>query len=163
MFTHYMPAHWKDRLHSNEVRAEFSAMYQTKVLIFLEEVLSLIVAPIILLRNAGRRSERIIDFFREHSVHVDGVGYQCNFAVFGFKKDPNAEDPATLLTERDGLRDEYFGLKDDKMATSVNNFMQYYSHFSQRQSGRRAHGWHPPPAWPPMLASGAMNGDDQAA
>ena len=23
MFTHYMPAHWKGRLHSNEVRAEF--------------------------------------------------------------------------------------------------------------------------------------------
>jgi len=152
LYTHYMPAQWKDRLHSNEVRSEFSAMYQTKVLIFVEEILSLIVAPWILLRNAGKRSERIIDFFREHTVHVDGIGYQCNFAVFGFKKDLNAEDPTALLNERDGLRDDYFGLKDDKMAASVQNFMQYYSHYNHRQGVRRQGAWQPPPAWPPLLS-----------
>ena len=152
MFTHYMPAYWKDRLHSNEVRDEFSAMYQMKVLIFVEEILSLIVAPWILLRNATNRTERIIDFFREQTVHVDGIGYQCNFAVFGFKKDLNAEDPTAVLNEPDGLRDDYYGLKDDKMAASVQNFMQYYSHYNQRPAVRRAQGWHPPPAWPPMLS-----------
>ena len=152
MFTHYMPAHWKDRLHSNEVRSEFSAMYHLKVLIFVEEILSLIVAPWILLRNAKYNSERIIDFFREQTVHVDGIGYQCNFAVFGFKKDLNAEDPTAVLNEPDGLRDDYYGLKDDKMAASVQNFMQYYSHFSHRQGARRPQGWQPPPAWPPVLS-----------
>lgn len=153
MFTHYMPAHWKERLHSNEVRSEFSAMYQMKVLIFVEEILSLIIAPWILLRNANTRCERIVDFFRELTVHVDGIGYQCNFAVFGFKKDPNAEDPTTVLKEPDGLRDDYYGLKDDKMAASMQNFMQYYSHYNQRQNNRRLHhGWQPPPAWPPMFS-----------
>ena len=147
-----MPAHWKDRLHSNEVRNEFSAMYQMKILIFVEEILSLIVAPWILLRNAADRSERIIDFFRDQTVHVEGIGYQCNFAVFGFKKDPNAEDPTAVLNEPDGLRDDYYGLKDDKMAASMQNFMQYYSHYNQRPGVRRAQGWHPPPAWPPMLS-----------
>ncbi|KAF2487308.1 autophagy protein Apg9-domain-containing protein [Neohortaea acidophila] len=161
MFTHYMPAHWKNRLHSNEVRAEFSAMYQMKVLIFVEEILSLIVAPWILLRNATTRCERIIDFFREQTVHVNGIGYQCNFAVFGFKKDLNAEDPTAVLNEPDGLRDDYYGLKDDKMAASVQNFMQYYSHFSHRQGVRRPQGWHPPPAWPPMLAAEDAGEDPQ--
>ena len=156
MFTHYMPAHWKDRLHSNEVRSEFSAMYQMKILIFVEEILSLIVAPWILMRNASRRSERIIDFFREQTVHVDGVGYQCNFAVFGFKKDLNTEDPTTALNEPDGLRDDYYGLKDDKMAVSVQNFMQYYSHYNHRQGSRRSHGWQPPPTWPPLLSPRAI-------
>ncbi|EMC95833.1 hypothetical protein BAUCODRAFT_44094, partial [Baudoinia panamericana UAMH 10762] len=145
--THYVPSHWKDRLHTTEVRSEFSAMYQTKVLIFVEEILSLIVAPWILLRNAGKRSERIIDFFREHTVHVDGIGFQCNFAVFGFKKDANAADPTTVLDEPDGLRDEYFGLKDDKMAASVQNFMHYYDHGRYRRNGKKQ-GWQPPPAWP---------------
>ncbi|WPH00081.1 autophagy protein Apg9-domain-containing protein [Acrodontium crateriforme] len=153
MYTHYMPAHWKDRLHSNEVRGEFSAMYQLKVLLFVEEILSLIVAPWILLRNAGDRSERIVDFFREHTVHVDGIGYQCNFAVFGFKKDHNAEDPTALLNEPDGLRDDLYGLKDDKMAVSVQNFMQYYSHYNHRQGTRKQQGWQPPPSWPPILSS----------
>lgn len=159
MFTHYMPAHWKDRLHSNEVRSEFSAMYQMKILIFVEEILSLIVAPWILLRNASTRSERIVDFFREQTVHVDGIGYQCNFAVFGFKKDLNAEDPTAVLNEPDGLRDDYYGLKDDKMAASVQNFMQYYSHFNNRQGTRRTQAWQPPPAWPPMMSQEVISPD----
>ena len=136
-------------------------MYQMKILIFVEEILSLIVAPWILLRNASERCERLIDFFREQTVHVEGIGYQCNFAVFGFKKDLNVEDPTTVLNEPDGLRDDYYGLKDDKMAASVQNFMQYYSHFSHRQGVRRPQGWHPPPAWPPMLAQEAIAEEEQ--
>lgn len=153
-FTHYVPGHWKDRLHSTEVRSEFSAMYQVKILIFVEEILSLIVTPWILLRNASMRSERIIDFFREQTVHVEGIGNQCNFAVFGFKKDPNVADPTTVLEEPDGLRDDYFGLKDDKMAVSMHNFMQIYNHHQQRQG--RKQGWQPPPAWPSMLSPSAL-------
>ena len=156
LFTHYMPAHWKERLHSNDVRAEFSAMYQMKILIFVEEILSLIVAPWILWQNSGRRSERIIDFFREQTVHVEGIGYQCNFAVFGFKKDLNAEDPSAVLKDPDGLRDDYYGLKDDKMAASVQNFMQYYSHYSHRSNLRKPQGWQPPPAWPPVMSTPAI-------
>jgi len=148
MFLHYCPAHWKNNLHTNTVRAEFSEMYQMRVLIFLDEILSLILTPIILLQNAGKRSERVIDFFRETTVHIEGIGYQCNFAVFGMKKNQNMEDPATALQEPDGLRDDYYGDKDDKMAVSMHNFRQYYT---QRQNGRLPpQGWQPPPAWPPM-------------
>ncbi|KAK5115200.1 hypothetical protein LTR85_009958 [Meristemomyces frigidus] len=156
-YIHHMPMHWKDRLHSNEVRSEFSAMYQMKLLIFVEEITSLIVAPWILFRNSGKRSERIIDFFREQTVHVDGIGYQCNYAVFGFKKDPNAEDATAVLQEPDGLRDDYYGMKDDKMAASMQNFMQYYSHYNHRRGDRnRPQGWQPPPAWPSALSPPAI-------
>jgi autophagy-related protein 9 len=152
MYIHYMPAHWRDRLHSNEVRAEFSALYQNKVLIFLEEIISLVLTPIILYRNSNHRCERIVDFFRESTVHVEGVGNQCNFAVFNFKKHQNVvENTTTALQEPDGLRDDYFGLKDDKMAASIHNFAQYYSAYNQRQNGRRPlHGYQRPPEWPPM-------------
>jgi autophagy-related protein 9 len=147
-----MPAHWKDRLHSNEVRAEFSSLYQNKVLIFLEEIISLVLTPIILYRNSNERCERIVDFFRESTVHVEGVGNQCNFAVFNFKKHQNVvENTTTALQEPDGLRDDYFGLKDDKMAASIHNFAQYYSAYNQRQNGRRPlHGYQRPPEWPPL-------------
>ena len=152
MYIHYMPAHWKDRLHSNEVRAEFSSLYQNKVLIFLEEIISLVLTPIILYRNSNERCERIVDFFRESTVHVEGVGNQCNFAVFNFKKHQNVvENTTTALQEPDGLRDDYFGLKDDKMAASIHNFAQYYSAYNQRQNGRRPlHGYQRPPEWPPL-------------
>ena len=157
MFMHYMPAHWKERLHSNEVRAEFSAMYQMKILIFIEEILSLIVAPWILLRNANHRCERVIDFFREQTVHVDGIGYQCGFAYFNFKKDPNAENPTTILDHPDGLRDDYYGLKDNKMVTSMQHFEQMYSHYNQQSKARRIGGWQPPPAWPSVLPQDAIS------
>jgi autophagy-related protein 9 len=152
MYIHYMPAHWKDRLHSNEVRAEFSTLYQNKVLIFLEEIISLVLTPLILYRNSNDRCERIVDFFRESTVHVEGVGNQCNFAVFNFKKHQNVvENTTTALQEPDGLRDDYFGLKDDKMAASIHNFAQYYSAYNQRQNGRRPlHGYQRPPEWPPL-------------
>lgn len=150
LYTHYMPAHWKNRLHSNEVRSEFSAMYQMKVLIFIDEILSLIVAPIILWRNAETRCERIVDFFREQTVHVEGIGNECNFAVFGFKKDLNATDYQDALEDTDGLREDYFAAKDDKMSQSVMNFRQYYSHYGHRP-GHRPHRWQPPPAWPPVI------------
>ncbi|KAI7627240.1 hypothetical protein KC343_g6063 [Hortaea werneckii] len=148
-----MPAHWKDRLHSNEVRAEFSAMYQMKILIFVEEILSLVVAPWILLRNSGKCSERLIDFFREQTVHVDGIGYQCNYAVFGFKKDPNAENATDVLQEPDGLRDDYYGLKDDKMEASMQNFLQMYSTMNkQRRRGRGGQPFQMPPTFPSALS-----------
>lgn len=140
-FTHYMPSHWKDRLHSNEVRAEFSAMYQMKILIFVEEMLSLVVAPFILWKNSeNRQCERLIDFFREQTVHVEGIGHQCNFAVFGFKKDVNVTDPREVLEVEDGLRDDYYGLKDEKMESSVQNFAQYYSHYRESKGGHRRGG-----------------------
>ena len=152
IFTHYLPAHWKGRLHSNEVREEFAAMFQLKIFIFVEEILSLIVAPWILLRNANTRAERIADFFREQTLFVEGIGHQCNFAVFSFKKEVNFEDPTAALGDVDGLCDEHYGLKDDKMAASVQNFMQYYSHCNPRQGLRKNRGWQLPPAWPRMLS-----------
>jgi autophagy-related protein 9 len=154
LYTHYMPSHWKHRLHSDEVRAEFTAMFKLRLFVFAEELLSLIVTPLILWQNSGKTCERIIDFFREHTVHIDGIGHQCNFAYFNFKKRNDIEDPATFMPEPDGLRDDHFGLKDDKLADSVQNFMHYYSHYNNRQTSRRQQGWQPPPAWPGGIPAG---------
>ncbi|CAK1366958.1 Autophagy-related protein 9 [Cercospora beticola] len=154
MYTHYMPSHWKNRLHSDEVRAEFSGMFKLRLFVFAEELLSLIVTPLILWQNSGKTCERVIDFFREQTIHIEGIGYQCNFAYFNFKKRVDIEDPATFMPEPDGLRDDHFGLKDDKMAASVHNFMQYYSHYNGRQTTRRPQSWQPPPAWPGGVPAG---------
>lgn len=150
--THYQPDRWKHHLHSNEVRVEFSALYQMKVLIFVEEMLSLVVAPFILWRNSGDCSERIVDFFRSSTVQVDGLGHLCTFAVFKFRKHKNIEDDATKDVE--GLREEYFGTKDDKMVKSQYYFMQRLGQYDQHQGasryGRPHYGMHLPPSFPPL-------------
>ncbi|GAB7357107.1 hypothetical protein MBLNU459_g7912t1 [Dothideomycetes sp. NU459] len=150
--THYQPDRWKHHLHSNEVRVEFSALYQMKVLIFAEEILSLVVAPFILWKNSGDRSERIVDFFRESTVEVNGLGHLCSFAVFKFRKHKNIEEEATKDVE--GLRDDYFNTKDDKMAMSQYYFMQrlgqYDQHHGSSRYGRPHYGMRLPPSFPPL-------------
>ncbi|KAI5257563.1 APG9-domain-containing protein [Aureobasidium subglaciale] len=147
---HYCPARWKKQLHSDEVRTEFSALYQMKIMIFLEEILSLLIAPFILWRNSGKRSEMIIDFFRNSTVEVEGLGHLCNFAVFDFRKSKNVEDD--VCKDVDGLREEYFGTKDDKMAMSQYYFMERLSKYDRQQAvhRNRPHGIQLPPAYPPL-------------
>lgn len=55
-------------------------------MIFLEEILSVLTTPFVLWFSLPNSSERIVDFLREFTVHVDGIGYVCSFAVFDFKR-----------------------------------------------------------------------------
>lgn len=132
-FTHYRPAHWTGRLHSDEVKREFAMLYQMKVLIFLEEILSMIFTPFVLWFSLPKCSDRLIDFFREFTVHVDGLGYVCSFAVFDFKKGTNAIQPEqnTQPDDRNApqqdLRNDYYSTKDGKMLASYYGFLDNYA------------------------------------
>jgi autophagy-related protein 9 len=122
-YTHYKPASWKDRLHSDEVKREFSELYQMKVVIFVEELFSIILTPFILWFSLPQCSDRIIDFFREFTIHVDGLGYVCSFAVFDFKKGFGNVAGKDATNETDGLRDDYYSTKHGKMAASYYGFL----------------------------------------
>ncbi|EXJ88922.1 hypothetical protein A1O3_01986 [Capronia epimyces CBS 606.96] len=141
-FTHYEPQHWAGRLHTIEVKQEFSQLYQMKLVIFMEEVLSMIFTPFVLWFSLPKCSDRIIDFFREFTVHVDGIGYVCSFAEFNFMKQPNrpAVDEATNqgagiripggmanVNTNTNPRDEYFASKDNKLENSYWGFMNDYA------------------------------------
>ncbi|PNS21691.1 Autophagy-related protein 9 [Sphaceloma murrayae] len=159
-YTHYAPQRWRNKFHTPAVRDEFAAMYQVKVLIFLEEILSLVAAPFILWRNAGKPSAAVIDFFRQNTVHVDGLGGLCNHAVFEFRKRNRPEDDDADRDVGD-LRDEYFGgaavgvKGDSKMAQSQYYFMQRLGRYDRNQAERyhrRLQGgqMQMPPAFPPL-------------
>ena len=123
-YTHYCPKHWQGRLHSDEVKSEFATLYRMKIVIFLEEMMSIILTPLILWFTLPQCSDRIIDFFREFTVHVDGLGYVCSFAVFDFRKDPTgASEPKRKV---DDLREEYYSTKDGKMLASYYGFIDNY-------------------------------------
>ncbi|KAI9137845.1 APG9-domain-containing protein [Paraphysoderma sedebokerense] len=91
MDTHYYPAHWKGKLNTDVVRREFAEMFDYKIVLFLYEILSVVITPLILCYSLPNSSEAIIDFFREFTVHVDGVGYVCSFAAFDFKRHGNTQ------------------------------------------------------------------------
>ncbi len=53
---------------------------------FLEELLSPFITPIILCFQFRRRSLQIIDFLRNYTVDVQGVGDVCSFAQLDVAK-----------------------------------------------------------------------------
>lgn len=100
-----------------KVHAEFSTLFQLKIQVFFTELLSVLLTPWILFFSLPPCSAAIIDFFREFTLHVDGIGYVCSFAVFDFERhgtvkvdqdDKTAVDrspPAINTTQRKRQRD----------------------------------------------------------
>ncbi|KDN53404.1 APG9-domain-containing protein [Tilletiaria anomala UBC 951] len=115
--THYQPSHWQGRLHSAEVHAEFGTLYPLKLSIFFRELLSVILTPFILWRSLPKSAPAIIDFFREFTVHVDGLGYVCSFAVFNFDRHGNAHFGAPTAAA-----DQRMASREGKMEQSFLNF-----------------------------------------
>ena len=66
-------------------------MFQMKLAIFVQEIVSVILTPFILLFSLPPCAGKIIDFCREFTVHVSGIGYVCSFAVFDFKREGNVK------------------------------------------------------------------------
>ncbi|KAK0764596.1 hypothetical protein N5P37_002062 [Trichoderma harzianum] len=159
-YTHYMPDHWQGRLHSFEVKQEFSELYKMKVVIFLEEILGIITTPLLLLLSLPKCSDQIVDFFREFTVHVDGMGYVCSFAEFDFKRGPG--QPVARQGVAKDVRQDYYATKHGKMAASYYGFLDNY--VINPKTGIPGHlppgtqqPFHPPPAFPnlnsPTLAA----------
>ncbi|PHH63568.1 hypothetical protein CDD82_1884 [Ophiocordyceps australis] len=157
-YTHYVPDHWRGRLHSFEVKREFSDLYKMKVVIFLEEIMGIITTPLLLLLSLPQCSDQIVDFFREFTIHIDGLGYVCSFAIFDFKTGGKQQ-------ASDDVRDDYYSTKHGKMAASYYGFLDNYvvnpktgvsGHTRPRQH------FHPPPAFP-SLTSPTLAADLQSS
>lgn len=134
-FTHFQPSHWEGRLHSVEVKTEFGQLYQMKIAIFMEEVLSMVFTPFVLWFSLPKCSGRIIDFFREFTVHVDGIGYVCSFAEFKLRDagavsagiNEDGRTGAGHMDRGENLREDYFASKDHKLEQSYWGFMNDYA------------------------------------
>ncbi|KAJ3330579.1 autophagy protein atg9 [Blyttiomyces sp. JEL0837] len=87
--THYLPDSWRNRMHSEEVKNQFSELFDFKISLFFNEILSVLYAPSILYFSLPKCSEAVVDFFRDFTLHVDSVGFVCSFAVFDFRANGN--------------------------------------------------------------------------
>lgn len=119
-FTHYFPDEWEGRLHTEPVKEQFTKLYDLKPKIILRDLLSVALNPVILGIKLAKRSERIIDFFREFSVNMDDLGGNvCSLAVF------NTERINRVKARSDAL-DKFYSTQDGKMLKSYLNFMDVY-------------------------------------
>ena len=102
---HYFPDQWKGQAHTSHTRDEFSLLFQYKAVYLLEELLSPFVTPIILYFHLRYKSLEIVDFYRNFTVEVIGVGDVCSFAQMDVRKHGN---PAwqTSVYDMDGSSDQ---------------------------------------------------------
>jgi autophagy-related protein 9 len=93
-----------------------------KVLILLREIAGLVLTPFMLWFSLPKSSDRIVDFFRDYSVHVDGLGYVCTFAMFDFEKAKQQKKKKKIAK----TRGTYYHSDDDKMMKSYLYFLESY-------------------------------------
>ncbi|KAG7335527.1 hypothetical protein KOW79_000220 [Hemibagrus wyckioides] len=88
---HYMPDHWKGNANKSETRDELAQLFQYKAVFILEELLSPIITPFILIFVLRSKSLEIIDFLRNFTVEVVGVGDICSFAQMDIRRHGNPQ------------------------------------------------------------------------
>ena len=83
---------WAEYQLTAKVHKDFGQLFQLKVVIFAHELISVLVTPFILWFSLPGCAGAVVDFFREFTIHVEGIGYVCSFAVFDFHR-PGAVGP----------------------------------------------------------------------
>nr|XP_033800764.1 autophagy-related protein 9A isoform X2 [Geotrypetes seraphini] len=96
---HYMPDHWQGNAHRYETRDQFAQLFQYKAMFILEELLSPVITPFILIFCLRPKSLEIIDFFRNFTVDVVGVGDTCSFAQMDVRQHGHPAWTSTGKTE----------------------------------------------------------------
>ncbi|KAJ7219577.1 autophagy protein Apg9-domain-containing protein [Mycena pura] len=91
-----------------------------KILIVVEELVSVVLTPFVLRFSLPACGPAIIDFFREFTVHVDGRGYVCSFAGFNFERHGNVKLGAPTQ-----IQDKRMISNEGKMEKSFLNFKVY--------------------------------------
>ncbi|GFY67310.1 autophagy-related protein 9A [Trichonephila inaurata madagascariensis] len=101
---HYIPDNFKTMAHTTKVRNEFSHLFPYTIVILLEELLSPLVTPYILICRLRPQALEIVDFLRNFTVHVDGVGDVCSFALMDVSRHGNPQWLGQGLSKADQVQ-----------------------------------------------------------
>lgn len=86
---HYLPDAWVAHANAFLVRDEFVKLFQYRFVYFIEELLSPLVTPFVLIFWLRPRSYKFVDFLRNFTVEVQGVGDVCSFAQMDTRRHGN--------------------------------------------------------------------------
>ncbi|KAL4717803.1 hypothetical protein ACJJTC_000952 [Scirpophaga incertulas] len=82
---HYLPAAWRGRAHTKDVAEHFQQLFQFRAVYILYELLSPLLCPLVLFRLRVRALD-IVDFYRNFTVTVLGIGDVCSFAQLDIRR-----------------------------------------------------------------------------
>ncbi|KZC08899.1 PREDICTED: autophagy-related protein 9A [Dufourea novaeangliae] len=87
--THYRPDSWRGHAHTQTTRAQVAQLFQYRAIHLLEELTSPLLTPFILCFHMRQRALDIVDFYRNFTIEVTGVGDVCSFAQMDVRKHGN--------------------------------------------------------------------------
>uniref|UniRef100_A0A1J3HQT2 Autophagy-related protein 9 n=1 Tax=Noccaea caerulescens TaxID=107243 RepID=A0A1J3HQT2_NOCCA len=87
--THYMPKRWRGKENKDEVRLELETLFQYTGMMLLEEIASIFITPFLLMFVVPKRVDDILEFIRNYTVDIEGVGNVCSFSAFNFESHGN--------------------------------------------------------------------------
>lgn len=128
--THYLPKHWRDSAHKEEVVHEFNAFFTPKAILFLEEIASVFAAPFVLWFPLSDSVGDIIQFVRQFTVNKSGVGDICSMSAFDFIRHGNKHYGAPSHANKDQRS------RQGKMEKSFLTFQATYPNWEPDASGR---------------------------
>ncbi len=88
---HYLRPEWRGYAHTSKVLREFEDFFQLKAFYFLNEIFSPFLTFFVLMFALRPKSTEIVDFLRNFTVSVIGVGDVCSFAQMEIRKHGNPE------------------------------------------------------------------------
>lgn len=88
---HYLKPEWRGFAHTSKVLREFEDFFQLKAFYFINEIFSPFLTFFVLMFGLRPRSTEIVDFLRNFTVSVIGVGDVCSFAQMEIRKHGNPE------------------------------------------------------------------------
>jgi autophagy-related protein 9 len=132
LHTHYMPHRWRGpgRAANSQVQDEFLSLYRFRVLVFLEEMASVLLTPYMLWFDLPARAAKIVSFIGEFTVNPPGVGAVCSLAVFDFATHGNSKYGAPVNAPKTARS------KHGKLEKSYVNFSRQHPGWSGTETGR---------------------------
>jgi len=128
--THYLPKHWRDAAHREDVQGEFNAFFSLKAAMFLEEIASVFAAPFVLWFPLCDSADDIIQFVRQFTTNKSGVGDICSLSAFDFNRHGNKNYGAPSHAEKSHRS------RQGKMEKSFLTFQATYPTWEPDTSGR---------------------------
>ena len=96
--THYMPSEWVRNEDSFRTYYGFSFLFQYQLFVALEEIVGVLITPYMLLVRLPKCADDIVAFFHNYTLHQEGIGDVCSFAVFSTDADAAARASKNVTT-----------------------------------------------------------------
>lgn len=78
-FTHYFPEHWNGNENTLQVRQEVADLLKYKFELFIKEVFSVVLTPVVLCFSLPSCAPSVIEFLKRHTRIIDDVGAVCDY------------------------------------------------------------------------------------